>query len=73
MKRSFFTRFGDYLIARSAKTPYFHLEGYMERFWLLPYGWYVIAARVHHILKSDDDRAFHDHPWPYRKYLGLEE
>jgi hypothetical protein len=20
---------------------------------------------VHHILRSDDDRAFHDHPWPY--------
>ena len=24
----------DYLIARSQRTPYFHLAGYMERFWL---------------------------------------
>ena len=24
-----------------------------------------LSARVHHILRSDDDRAFHDHPWTY--------
>lgn len=24
-----------------------------------------IAARIHKILRSDDDRAYHDHPWPY--------
>jgi hypothetical protein len=24
-----------------------------------------VAARVHCILRSDDARAFHDHPWPY--------
>lgn len=24
-----------------------------------------IAARVHHVLRSDDDRAFHDHPWGF--------
>jgi hypothetical protein len=25
------------LIERSLKTPYFHLQGYMERYWLVPY------------------------------------
>lgn len=24
-----------------------------------------VAVRVHKILRSDDDRALHDHPWPY--------
>ena len=81
------------LMERAAKTPYYHLGNYMERYWLVPYiregshsavgkngvgpvkfrerpiAWFLqkldIAARVHHILRSDDDRAFHDHPWPY--------
>lgn len=76
------------LIDRSKRTPYFHLEGYMERFWLVPYPdrklsdgcgpvvfnerpiarllqRFGIAARIHHILRSDNDRAVHDHPWHY--------
>lgn len=55
----------DKLIARAKRTPYFHLEGYMMRYWLIPYNRFFPAARIHHILRSDDDRAFHDHPWPY--------
>jgi hypothetical protein len=55
----------DKLIEFAKRTPYFHLEGYMERYWLIPYGKIGIAARIHHILRSDDNRAFHDHPWPY--------
>ena len=55
----------DRIIAFAKRTPYRHLPGYMERFWIVPYGRLGIAARVHHILRSDDDRAFHDHPWPY--------
>lgn len=56
----------DWIIARAKRTPYIHLDGYMERWWLLPYGRIPgIAARIHHILRSDDDRCFHDHPWPY--------
>lgn len=55
----------DRIIAHAMRTPYRHLPGYMERYWLLPYGRLPFAARVHHILRSDDDRAFHDHPWPY--------
>jgi hypothetical protein len=66
MIRRLFSRLADRLIARAQRTPYQHLPGYMERFWLLPYSrWRPFAARVHHILRSDDDRAFHDHPWPY--------
>ena len=30
-------KFADYLIRRAQKTPYFHLEGYMNRWWLVPY------------------------------------
>ena len=53
------------LIVRARRTPYTHLPGYMERYWLLPYAWWRPAARLHHILRSDNDRAFHDHPWTY--------
>lgn len=91
-----FSRLADWLIARSMRTPYSHLKGYMERYWLIPYhtssnsvqlsgsastdptkwpGQFPILAhilalfgigiRVHHILRSDDDRAFHDHPWGF--------
>lgn len=72
----------DYLIRRAMRTPYFHLDDYMERYWLVPYAYidpvsffkrpiawilqrFGIAIRVHHILRSDDARAFHDHPWWY--------
>ena|ERR1700686_4039773 len=78
----------DWLIEGAKRTPYFHLEGYMERYWLVPYknrklgfgcggvcffqrpvAWlfqrFGIAVRIHRILRSDDDRAFHDHPWRY--------
>ncbi|MBB2928365.1 hypothetical protein [Paraburkholderia silvatlantica] len=61
----------DRIIARAKRTPYFHLTGYMERFWLFRDAagpgeehHQRIAARAHHILRSDDDRHFHDHPWP---------
>lgn len=60
--------FGDWLIRRAMRTPYEHIGNYMQRFWLIPYGtkWaFDGAARIHCILRSDDDRAFHDHPWPY--------
>lgn len=53
------------LIKKAKETPYTNIPGYMERFWLLPYAKWRPSARIHHILRSDDDRAFHDHPWPY--------
>ena len=63
------------LIELALRRPYVHLGEYMRRYWLVkPTGhgehsderdmtrnqW---GARVHWILKSDDDRALHDHPF----------
>lgn len=64
----------DWIIRRAMRTPYFHLEGYMQRWWIkkparhdehqadpsIKTGW---GARVHRIMRSDDDRALHDHPF----------
>ena len=98
----------DWLINRAMRTPYFHLPGYMERYWLVPYNVVIereisvpfghasvgaryvykdtdgtgpvnpwrrpfarllqklgIAVRIHHILRSDQGRDPHDHPWPF--------
>lgn len=43
-------------------------SGAIERgwWWKWPFG----AVRVHEILASDDQRAFHDHPWPFLS-IGL--
>lgn len=58
--------FADKIIAVAKKTPYFHLEGYMERFWLVaPSKYLPFSIRVHHILRSDQDRHLHTHPWDY--------
>lgn len=57
--------FVDKLIKFAMRTPYVHLEGYMERYWLISYSRFLPSARIHHILRSDSGRAFHDHPWPY--------
>lgn len=68
------TAMPEWIIRRAMRTPYRHLAGYMERFWLFRIGrrgggesgpYPLIGARVHHILRSDDGRDFHDHPWPY--------
>lgn len=38
-------------------------------FWRRPFARLIqhfgIAVRIHHIKRSDNDRAFHDHPWWY--------
>lgn len=72
------------LIDASKATPYFHLEGYMERFWIqMPPGlqepdatsdrWKTgNGARIHHILRSDNDRHLHDHPWPSTSLILFE-
>lgn len=69
------------LIRRARRTPYIHLyhcdanrqptQPYLLRYWLLrigrrrgsEYPWF--GVRVHVFCSSDDDRAFHDHPWPF--------
>lgn len=55
----------DAIIERAKRTPYEHLEGYMERYWLVkPSRWtFGCGIRVHHILRSDNDRDMHTHPW----------
>ena len=79
----------DWLIRRAKRTPYYHLTGYMNRWWLVPYtnagsardtgcgrvSWrrplarllqaFGVSIRVHEILRSDEGRDPHDHPWPY--------
>lgn len=35
---------------------------YMRRWWLIPRN-RVFNVYLHHFLRSDDDRALHDHPW----------
>lgn len=36
----------DWLIRRAKRTPYFHLDGYMERDWLVPYKRFELNAKV---------------------------
>ena len=61
------TKLVDWLIRRAMRTPYIHLEGYLNRYWLFPYGSlpFGIAIRLHHILRSDNDRHLHDHPFAF--------
>lgn len=54
---------------------------YMRRFWLFnPYdnvpggnlrrfAWLPLSIRVHHIIRPDEDRHLHDHPWNYRTVI----
>ncbi|WP_051378820.1 hypothetical protein [Derxia gummosa] len=57
----------DWLIRRSRRSPYPNIGNYMERGWLLrcdrKKAWPPFGARIHHVLRSDHDRALHDHPW----------
>lgn len=75
----------EYLIRRSQRTPYFHLEGYMNRWWLFnAYGFdlnqsentrhekpikFLPSIRIHHILRADEARDLHDHPWDARTII----
>lgn len=76
-----FDAWASTIIARSKATPYFNLDGYMERWWLQrPPGHGSHSdtsekaktghgSRIHHILRSDQDGAFHDHPWPSKSVV----
>lgn len=73
----------DYLIKRAQHTPYFHLDGYMNRWWLFnPYQTegpeaerherkikWLPSIRIHHILRADNARDLHDHPWNARTII----
>jgi hypothetical protein len=41
---------------------------YLRRWWVIPRNDYS-NIYLHDIRASDDDRAFHDHPWPNRSVL----
>lgn len=41
---------------------YYHLPGYMNRWWVLGGPNSALRIRLHEILRSDRDRALHDHP-----------
>jgi hypothetical protein len=74
------TAVADWLIRRAMRTPYSHLPGYMNRYWLFnpyekangaevaPIRW-LPSVRVHHILRKDNDRHRHDHPWNARTVI----
>lgn len=58
------------LIDRAQHTPYSHLEGYMNRWWVNPpKDGIQTTARIHQILRSDADRHLHDHPWDYTSVI----
>lgn len=68
-------RVADWLIGRAMRTPYYHLEGYQERYWLFNahdpvkrWSW-LPSMRIHHILREDRDRHLHDHPWRARSFI----
>lgn len=78
-----FTMIRNWLLKRAFKTPYSHLPGYMDRYWLFnPYqyadgryikqGWLrrlLPSIRVHHILRADNAEHMHDHPWDARTII----
>ena len=71
-------RVAQWLIARAQRTPYFHLGGYMTRWWLFnPYNlenrtkrWsWLPSIRLHNILRADDADHPHNHPWHARSII----
>lgn len=71
-----------WIVARAAQQPFHHLEGYMERYWLVSPKSRLSAwlrqhenlcqwrdVRVHKILRSDKDGAHHDHPWDFWRVI----
>jgi hypothetical protein len=71
----------DWLFLRAIRTPYNHIrsadgrEVYMLRYWLFnPYPasgetkrWSLLpSVRIHWIMRADQDRHLHDHPWNAR-------
>lgn len=51
---------------RFSRAPDFVIGGadrpYLRRWWLIPRNRFF-NVYLHHFLRSDDDRALHDHPW----------
>lgn len=65
----------DSLIARVTRRPADFVIGgqdrpYLRRWWLLPRN-PLFNVYLHQFLRSDDDRALHDHPWLFNASLIL--
>lgn len=43
-------------------------DNYLRRWWVMPRNLYC-NVYLHEILRSDDDRALHDHPWDNSSWL----
>lgn len=66
----------NWIIATAMRTPYWHLEGYMDRYWLFngyerltkrrKYPWLNLSIRIHYIRRNDYDRVDHNHPFDAR-------
>lgn len=67
MIRGLIIKLGDRVIARATRrAPDFIIGGpddpYCLRWWLVPRN-RVFNVYLHQFVRSDDDRALHDHPW----------
>lgn len=65
--RTLCERLADWLIGTAAERgPDFTIGGagdpYLHRWWLIPRN-PVFNIYLHQFIRSDDDRALHDHPW----------
>lgn len=63
----------SWLLRRAQKRPFEHLDGYMNRWWLVEPGsilaLFLPVMRFHEILRPDADRHPHDHPWSFRSIV----
>ena len=60
-------KLGDRIIARMTRRPPDFVIGsdedpYLLRWWVIPRN-RVFNVYLHYFMRSDDDRALHDHPW----------
>lgn len=47
----------DFIIGKAGQQP-----DYMHRWWVIPRN-KMLNVYLHRVMRSDDDRALHDHPW----------
>lgn len=62
------TLIADRLIANAERrSPDFIIGGaerpYLHRWWITPRAKWLPCVYLHKFMRSDDDRALHDHPW----------
>lgn len=57
------------LATMNSRPPDFRIgPGYMDRWFLIPRNEFA-NVYLHRVMRSDDDRALHDHPWPNQSIL----